>query len=456
MTRRLSFQAALRPARNNIAAPPFQAGFVAAISLVLWGAAAAPAQAQVIEQYLNPDIPGYGAGPGITVASREHPEYDATGVRVGVFTFTPTLTEGVGYDDNVTGTPNAHGSALVETNANLGVAADWGLTQAGAALMVDDNEYVSRSSQSFTNWSAAIGGSHDFGQDTLTVGATHLNLNQTPRDLDVPNLNTSLAYRVDDIRANYKIDVGRAYLLPGIDLSTYNFDNGTSAGLPYLQSYRDRFVASPSLEGGYELAERRRVVVVLRDTQSNFDHTVPGVPRQNFNDFSILGGVAYDADGVIGFRLLAGYEQRNFSSSAYKTIQAPIVEGAATWTPTGLTTIGATVARYIEDSAAEATTGYTETALKLTLDHELYRNIVLNAHGAVYIDDYAGGGNQNYYTAGGGVTWRLNRNLSLIADYTFAARQASSSVPAAYEPDEEIFGSNYTDNVFMLRLKAGL
>jgi hypothetical protein len=44
----------------------------------------------------------------------------------------------------------------------------------------------------------------------------------------------------------------------------------------------------------------------------------------------------------------------------------------------------------------------------------------------------------------------------LIGDYTFSAREAGSSVKAAFVPEDEIFGSNYTDNVFMIRVKAGL
>jgi hypothetical protein len=298
--------------------------------------------------------------------------------------------------------------------------------------------------------------SQEFDRDTLYVGGTYLNLNQTPRDLDAPDLDSSIAFRVADLRADYRLDLSQAYLLPGIDVSTYDFDNGTAGGLPYVQIYRDRVVVTPTLEAGYEFATRRRVVVVVRDTQADFSHSVTGIARENFNDASVLAGVAYDADGIIGFRLLAGYERRDFASSAYKTIAAPIVEGAATWTPTELTTVKATVARYIEDSAAEATYGYTETALKLSVDHELYRNIILDAHVAVYLDDYAGGGNQSYYTGGGGVTWRLNRNLRLIGDYTFSAREAGSSVKAAFVPEDEIFGSNYTDNVFMIRVKAGL
>ncbi len=414
------------------------------------------ARAQVIDQYLNPDIPGYGTEAGVTVESRAHPEYDQTGVRVGLWTITPTLNEGFGYDDNVTGTSNARGSPLIDTNAMVAAAADYGLTKVNASAMVDDTEYLTQSAQSYTNWSVAGGVSQDIDRDTLYVGGTYLNLNQTPRDLDAPDLDSTIAFRVADLRADYRIDLSQAYLLPGVDVSSYNFDNGTAGGLPYVQSYRDRVVVTPTLEAGYEFATRRRVVVVVRDTQADFSHSVAGIARENFNDASVLAGVAYDADGIIGFRLLVGYEQRNFASSAYKTIAAPIVEGAATWTPTELTTVKATVARYIEDSAAEATTGYTETALKLSVDHELYRNIILDAHVAVYLDDYAGGGNQRYYTGGGGVTWRLNRNLSLIGDYRFSAREASSSVPAAFAPDDEIFGSNYTDNVFMIRVKAGL
>jgi hypothetical protein len=443
-----------RPAAHSLRLRMFRS---CTLAFVIAMALAGAARAQVIDQYLDPDIPGYGTDPGVTVTSRAHPDYDATGVRVGIFTVSPSLTEGFGYDDNVTGTSSAHGSPLVETNAKLGVAADWGLTQANAALEVDNSEYLSQSDQSFTNWSAALGGAHDFGQDVLSVGATHLNLNQTPRQLDVPNLNTAIAYRVDDARAEYKIDFGRLFLLPGIDVSNYSFDNGFAAGVPYLQSYRDRVVVSPSLEASYELATRRRIVLVLRDTQSDFSHSIASIPRQNFNDVSVLGGLAYDADGIIGFRLLAGYEQRNFSSAAYRTIQAPIVEGSVVWTPTGLTTVTGTAARYIEDSAAEATVGFTETALKLRLDHELYRNILLNAHGAVFIDEYAGsGGGQNYYTAGFGATWLINRNMSLTGDYTFAARQSGSNVSEVFLPNQEIFGSNYTDNVFMLRLKLGL
>jgi hypothetical protein len=199
-------------------------------------------------------------------------------------------------------------------------------------------------------------------------------------------------------------------------------------------------------------------VLVLRDNDSEFANALPGVPRQNFNDFSVLAGLAYDVDGVIGFRLLAGYEERDFRSKAYKTIQAPIVEGSVTWAPTGLTTITGSAARYIEDSASEATVGYTETALKLSIDHELYRNVVLNAKAAAYLDDYAaGGGSQSFYTVGAGVTWTLSRVVRLVADYTYSSRETNDAAPFATGlPLGGVFGGSYSENVFRIRLRLAL
>ena len=442
--------------------------FAASSGVAMWLAGTSAVRAQVIDQYVNADIPGYDTQAGVTVATRSRPDYDAPGVRLGNFILSPVLSESVGYDDDVTGLPHGKGSALIETNASVNAAGGWSDTKLAAGLSVDDSEYLEQSGQNFTNWTAAVGGSHDFGRDTFSLGATYLNLNQTPRQLDVPGLDTAIAYRVADLRSDYHLDLGHVFIQPGVDVGYYSFDNGTIAGQPYLQTYRDRIVVSPELIGSYEFATRRRFVVILRDTQSDFDQAPPGLPRQNFNDASVLAGLAYDADGIITFRLLAGYEERSFASSRYQFIDAPIVEGAATWTPTGLTTITGSAARYIEDSAAENTVGYTETALKLQMDHEYLRNVIFTIHAAYILDDYSGTGagsatSQTYFTGGLGGSYALNRNLRLAADYTYSTRGggnpqtvSASSLNTDFAQFGGAFGGNYSENTFRLTLRFAL
>ena len=76
-------------------------------------------------------------------------------------------------------------------------------------------------------------------------------------------------------------------------------------------------------------------------------------------------------------------------------------------------------------------------------------------------DDYAqGGGSQQYYAVSAGATWRLNRSLSLIGSYSFRSRQSSNSIEgtdtAAIVPYDQVVGSNYTENVILLRVRFAL
>ena len=68
---------------------------------------------------------------------------------------------------------------------------------------------------------------------------------------------------------------------------------------------------------------------------------------------------------------------RAFRASQYGTHQAPIAEGALIWSPSGMTTITATLHASIEDAAQETNAGYTYTRARLTVDHEYRRNVLL-------------------------------------------------------------------------------
>ena len=124
-------------------------------------------------------------------------------------------------------------------------------------------------------------------------------------------------------------------------------------------------------------------------------------------------------------------------------------------TPTGLTTITGMVARYIEDSASDATVGHTETAVKLVVDHELLRNVLLNATASFYTDSYQQNqGNQSYVMLGAGITWLVKRHIRLVGRYEFASRQSNAS--NAELGMGQIYGGSYSENRFLLQLKFGL
>ncbi len=413
------------------------------------------AQAQLLNQFIAPDVPGTGVQRDVTVLSRQRPDYDPLGIRLGDTMIRPMLNESFGYDDNVTGLSHGTGSPLIETNAIIGANFDHSVYTANAQLTVDDMEYPSQSQYSYTNWTASAGGNYEFDRDLLSFSLSHQNLNQTAADLDVPRLSRSLAYRVDTMHVGYRADFDRFYLLPAVDVSYFNYDNGTVGGVIYQQSYRDRVAVTPSLTGGYTFG-RLTVVGVVRDAVADFTGPRDGLPTQNYNDVSALGGLDYDATGFLRYRLLAGYEVRTFNAGAYKTIAQPIVEGTVIWSPTGLTTVTGQVSRRIQDSSAVTTVALTESAAAVTVDHELLRNVLLRGTGAYYIDQYGeGGGTQQLYSVGGGVTYLLNRNVQVSGAYTYTARRSPTSTSLAASQVVYIAPS-YNDNRFVLTLRLAL
>jgi hypothetical protein len=198
------------------------------------------------------------------------------------------------------------------------------------------------------------------------------------------------------------------------------------------------------------------LVGVLRDAEASYTAIPIGTPTRDFNDVSLLAGIDYEATGFLRYRLLVGYETRTFTSAAYKTISAPIVEGSVIWNVTGLTTITAEAARRIQDSAAEATVGLTESAVALRVDHELYRNILLRASAGYTDDEYSQNrGRQSLITAGIGATYLLNRNMQISASYDFSARHSPSPVSGLTgTTSSQQLGESYNDNRFVVQISS--
>lgn len=420
---------------------------------------ARPALAQLSEQL--PEISGTGVMPGVTVLSRQRPEYDYPGVDLGAATVRSEVSSSTGYDDNVLGTSRNSGSVLQQTQVNLGAATNWSRNGLQASLQASDYRFLEQPKQSYTTWAATAGGAYEIGRDAVAVNYYHQNLAQTPRDLNTALLDRTIAYRIDAADVSYTTRFGRLQLRPGVQVALFDFDNGTVGGQPYLQTYRNRVVATPELRVGYELAPQRNVIAVVRNAVASYRERFAGQSVRDYNDTEVLAGLDYQLAGPFRFRLLVGYESRNFSSRTFKTIQAPVAELSVIWTPTGLTTVTGTLTRRIADSADETTAGLTATTGRLAVDHELYRNVLLHGEGGIDIDSFGqGGGSQTLYSLGAGASWLLNRHARLAATYAFTVREngglglfgGSTSTGITGQPT----GGNYTDNRVLLQLRLGL
>lgn len=445
-------------ARPNCTPPDaFRGGVVFALVAVGWARSAAYGQA--IEQYLSSSVPGYDQASGVTVTSRTHHEYDPLGVRVGLLVLRPDLSEAIGYDDNVTGTSSPRGSIFSNTSVRLSADYQASETPLKLALTADDWRYIDQGNQSYTNWTATAGGTHQFGEDTLTIAGSHLALNQTPRDLDVPTLGGAVAYRVDNVRATWRALFGRASLTPGLEVGWYNFDNGIyfNSGKPtvYKQDYRNRVVYVPSLQAEWELSPRRRAILVIRESVARFN-TAPPVAQQDFNDITALAGLAYEVTGALNIRALGGFEHRDFHAANIHEIDAPVGEAALTWAPSGLTTIEASVIRNVQNSSSDETSGVTATTFRASVDHELYRSFILGGDLQYSNNEYSGSlGEQNLVAIGVTATWRVDRHWRATASYRHIERSSGFNRAPAI-PGGVLSISDFTENLVSFTVTLSL
>ena len=352
------------------------------------------------------------------------------------------LEETTGYDSTPFGAASK-GSWLFATRSSVLLNSDWSRHALGAYVAADDARFLEAPTQDRTNYTVSLGGSLDIDRNRLTLSATHLQRHEDRTQIGAVLTDRPVAFQLDDARASYAVNAGRWTMTPGAQISSLQFSSATLNGLPLDQNYRDRTLIQGSLILGYSLAPRRDLMLEARGLGQHYLHAQAGQPERDSTGYQLLAGFA-DDDGVWRYRVLAGVEARSFAAAAYQTHVAAIGEAALAWSPSGLTTVTATLTRSMEDAAQEGVAGYTYTAAKLTIDHEYRRNLLLHASARAQRADFLpSGGHQTGYAVGGGITWLMNRSVHLDATYE------ASSLHGGYL-------GNYTRQVTLLTVRVGM
>lgn len=409
------------------------------------------------DNYFPQGIPGDVEQLGVTVRSRLRPEYDALGIREGAFMIRPVIDEQAGYDSNVNGDPNnGKGSSELQTSAAIAINSNYSRNNVGLTAGVNDTRYWDLPRFSHTDYNASLGGGLDIGRDQLNGTVSYQSANEEPYDIGTNGattiqLNSPLSFSDTDFRVSYNTEFGRFTVSPNVDYQLLRFSQGNFIGVPigsafaYNQKLRDTNILQGGIVARYEFQPQRSAILVVN---GNYDHYIRG-SNQNIGivdstGATILAGLDYQLSGAITLRALGGYQERFFNGNLYGNTGAPIGEADFIWNPTRLTTLTGRYARTIEDATTNTVTGYTYDRLSLVLDHELFRNILLQASTNFENASYEGvNQTQKNYGGGLGATYLINRNVQASVSYQYIEHSYSGS-PA--------FG----ENVALFHLQFGL
>jgi hypothetical protein len=371
------------------------------------------------------------------VADRPHSEYEALGVPFGSFIIRPALEAGAETTDN-----------FFANDFNVGAQ--------------DDVTYTLRGSAEVTSqWSRhelklAFGAQHathdKFTKDDATTGnaSGELRIDVT-RDTEIggggsvenmieertaPDAPTSAVKPVQYTYSESYLYGGHTFNRVRVSARyahrDYNYDDAyTQTGVVIDEDIRDHVEDIGTARVEYLVSPR--MALLLEGVWNNRDYDAFG---RGSNGYNYTAGASVELAQLIDGEVRVGYLSQEHDSPAVGTIDGAAVNADINWYPTQLTTVSFKADREVEDSGNANNASYLLTRAGLTVDHELFRNVVLSFGLAGGKRDYNGiDRKDDYTTLDLSGAYLVNRNVSVRAGY---AHEQVNSDGAARNRDFDV------------------
>ena len=405
-----------------------------------------PANAQLIEKYYPANVPAYQDWLAGAQDAGPDEGYAPLGVRLGNVIVRPEVTEGLGYDSNLTGTSGGAASALVQSNGAVTLDTDWSRNALDASITVQDTRYLDVPSRSFTNWTASAGGDLVYGQDDIRAGYAHIVSVSLPTDVGTFGLAQPVSNQVDDLRVSDTLGPGPLILVPALVGQLYRFSPLTGGTLPASLGLSNRETITGSITAGYSFAGGHNLVVLASDTGGFYDRSTQAGLPENYNDLSILAGLEYRQSAVWAYRALVGYEMRDAKGRAVagSHVSAPAAELDVIWSPDRLTSITAQLGQSLQNAPTSAGQGLTEVTALIDINRAVRRNVTLDLK--LGFERAAFSGNQetqSSVTAAASLSWNLSRAMSLRWTYDFTKADDSRDAQFRYSRHQILVQASY-------------
>jgi len=413
---------------------------VAPIDLVAGSALAQQAAAPLSTDQLTPDQ--------LSVLQRPREDYDPLGIRAGQYVIDPSLDVQGAFNSNIYATKSHTDSDFVTVvTPALNLQSDWVRNAFGLRAQGEFKENAVHGTEDVNNFTAATNGRYDIGRDIYVLGGAGYELlhedrgspnplqGTTPTQFTVSSGNAGLVYM--PYRLGGRIDA---------TVDSYAFDNvPAGVGTVLNETSRDRIVYALTPRVSYEVTPQYnaflRVVVNRRDYNST--RQADGLDRSSAGYQADLG-TTLNLARLISGEIYLGWLQQNYDSNG-RSVSGADFGANLLWNLTPIDSLRLNFSRSVEESTLFNSVGYLQTSAKLSLEHELLRNVVLvGSLSYVNADFEHVRGSSNYYEASVGGRYYFNHYFSAGLEYDLRVRSPMESLPS------------FTQQIVELRLRGQL
>jgi len=366
----------------------------------------------------------------LSVSERPHPEYDQVGYRFASYILKPTIAVSETLDSNILGSSSFEQSDFfTSVKPSVSLDSDWRSNAISFYAEGDIARYARYTSENVDNFLLRGSGRLDIEREqTLTLDASY-QVEHESRYSPESQAAVSLAgggnyaihpteYALTTAQLTYVYSPSRLGFEIAASVNNFAFNNEqTLNGGLAINSDRNRneFVVTPRVS--YELTPGYQVFVEgwgnRREYDSKFDAT-PGHFQRSSSGYAVATGGEVNIGDVLTGELYIGYQDQMYDDDRLSSNAGVYLGGSVLWNITPLTSLRLTVTRSIQETILVGSSGFWDTEINVTAEHELLRNIILTAQVGYSINDYQGIDRNDSTVAGAlGARWKFTQVYSV-------------------------------------------
>jgi hypothetical protein len=395
-----------------------------------------------------PAAPGQPTVAGQTVTSRPRPDYDPIGMRIGDFFWFPHAEVDEAFNSNIFAlqSPTSDFITVLQPGFDLlsSLPRNAINLHAGAAAQFYARDPTQNTATGFVSADGRLdvdAQSGFFGNVQVAHLYTPRTSPNSPGNAAEPVTYNSYAagfgYRQTGLRFGYDANVAV--------LATQYYPVAVTGGGTASQNTSNSIIPQAALRGTYEFIPDYLAYVRATGSVYNYPNTPPGGVSPDSTVYRVDAGLQILPRHLIYGEVYAGYLTQNFHNSNLGSTSTPDAGGRLVWNVTRLTTFNFNGIRtFLTTNPTSGTgSGYLQSLVTASVDHELRHNILLNVIAGYENDSYQGvSRSDNVFSAGAGIRYLLNRNLFLAGSYSYQQRTSSGTSA----------GTPYSQSIVMLRV----
>lgn len=361
------------------------------------------------------------------VTARAAPAGDAVGIAVGGLRAFPKVRVSGRYDDNIFAADSSTRSdSILAVAPAVLLRSDWSRHAIEVGAFYESQSFRDETKQDVQNWGFGSKGRLEIQDSSNLAGSVNYQrLTEDRSGINAPQ-NAGDPSQYDEFDGNLVLNHSLDQLTLALAGHYTDTEYRSSS-----QEFRDREVLRGVGQLGFNFSPGYNAFVrgSYNDRSYKNRNTVtPGNPRQDSDGYTIDAGIASEITNLVSGEAFVGYMDQNYESSAFRDVDGLSFGMNLEWSPTVLTTVRATASRTVRDTTASGAGGMLYTAGGLGLDHELLRNVQLQADVGFYNADYEGNPrDDDGFIAAVGATYMLTSDVHVDLRYEFDHRNSNIS-----------------------------